>query len=281
MVSMIHHHDAIVRDAPKVPEFNEYPKCMAHPGFHPGDIGTEVRTPSGYSHYVGGTPARFAPVLVHSPDDEEYYAAKGYVSQGKSDPAAFARAAAAAAPAGASYVPVEYPKWAGGVLVNNADEEAEALAARREQLAIKEPEAASAPTQALIKYHDTTGMSDADMAQATSDAAPEVTLTGARLDAIEAQMADMRQMMAEMLRLQAAPLNAVKAQPTIETLEALLKADGPPVRIMPDGSVQTIEPAPAPEPVPEVPTMSRQMKAAITRRANRATKLTTVADAAD
>jgi hypothetical protein len=143
MAMMIHHHDAIVRDAPKVPEFNEYPKFMTHPAYHPGDIGTEIRSPGGQSHFVGGTPIRFAPVLVNGADDEEYYAAKGYVSQGKSDAAAFQRAAAAMTPANPAYKPIEYPKWAGGVLVNSAEEEAAALEARRGQLGLAErPEAA-------------------------------------------------------------------------------------------------------------------------------------------
>src|ERR1700761_4872680 len=132
MANMIHHHDAIVRDTPKTPEFNEYPKFMTHPGYDPGSVGEEVRGTGGFTYHVNGRPARLAPVMVHNRDDEENYAAKGYVSQGKSDPNAFAKAAAAAASAQtpAGYVPIEYPKWAGGVLVNNKEEEERALAAR-------------------------------------------------------------------------------------------------------------------------------------------------------
>jgi hypothetical protein len=181
MATMIHHADAIVRDAPKSPEFNEFPKCMAHPGFHPGEIGQEVKSPGGYTHYVGGLPVRFPPVLVSSPDDEEYYAAKGYISQGKSDPAAFARAAAAARPVASGYVPVEYPKWAGGVLVNDADEEAAALAGRRAQLGIKSdadpPEPQAAPASDPV-------------------AAISAPADALRIDAMEQQIAEMRQMMA-------------------------------------------------------------------------------------
>ena len=184
MATMIHHADAIVRDAPKSPEFNEFPKCMAHPGFHPGEIGQEVKSPGGYTHYVGGLHVRFPPVLVSSPDDEEYYAAKGYISQGKSDPAAFARAAAAARPVASGYVPVEYPKWAGGVLVNDADEEAAALAGRRAQLGIKSdadpPEPQAAPASDPV-------------------AAISAPADALRIDAMEQQIAEMRQMMAQLL----------------------------------------------------------------------------------
>lgn len=193
MVQMIPHADGIVRDVPKAPEFNEYPKMMTHPGYHPGSIGEEVKSPAGYTHYVGGTSVRFAPVLVHGADDEEYHAAQGYVSQGKSDAAAFARLAAVAVPKSQTYDPVEYPKWAGGVLVNNRDEEIAALAGRREQLGI-EPQLAAQPE--------------------TNPYLPPPDLSAHhRLDQIEAQMADMRQMMGELIRLQTPPPKAVKPAP--------------------------------------------------------------------
>lgn len=105
----------------------EYPKHMVHPGYQPGTIGQEVKSPHGFSYYIGGTAIRFPPVLVMNADQEEMHAAQGYVSIGKSDPAAFARAAAAAVPVDPDHVPEPYPKWVAGRVVNSAAEEAVAL----------------------------------------------------------------------------------------------------------------------------------------------------------
>jgi hypothetical protein len=128
MVAMIPHHQAIVREQPPVSEFVEYPKMMTHPAYQPASVGVEITSQHGFKHFVGGKSARFAPMLVHNSEDEEYYASRGYVSQGKSSGAAFARAAAAmqggAVPHG--YVPQEYPKWVAGKLCNNAEEAAAA-----------------------------------------------------------------------------------------------------------------------------------------------------------
>ena len=107
--------------------FNEYPKHMTHPSYYPGDMGAQKTGAGGHVYWEGGKPARLTPVLVHNADDEACYEAKGYVSQGKSDPDAFARAHAVAAEL-SNYVPIEYPKWIDGVLVNNATEEARHLA---------------------------------------------------------------------------------------------------------------------------------------------------------
>jgi len=151
MAMMIHHHAAIIRGAAPMLEHNEYPKHMVHPAFQPATLGTEVKSQSGYSHWVGGTAIRLAPVLVHTEDQEEYYAAKGYVSQGKSDPDAFTRAHAAGTKAMSGYAPQEYPKWAGGVLVNNREEEDAALGARRQQLGLQPLNDA---TPAAIRIND-------------------------------------------------------------------------------------------------------------------------------
>lgn len=69
-------------------------------------------------------PARFPPVQVESPDQEEEYAAKGYKPNGNPDPKAF-EALKTAPPA--TYVHEEYPKWVGGKIVNSAEEEAKLL----------------------------------------------------------------------------------------------------------------------------------------------------------
>lgn len=97
----------------------EYPKHMMHPNYYPGSVGEEVKDRSGFAHHIGGLPARFPPVVVRNADDETYYAAKGYVPQGKSDPVAYAAAFATSS----NYVPQEYPKWVNDKLVQTEEEE--------------------------------------------------------------------------------------------------------------------------------------------------------------
>ena len=137
-------------------EYQEYPLTMAHPAYHPGDVGREVRSPHGFTYYEGGKPVRFPPVTVGSADDEEYYAAQGYKRAGKSDPAAYARAHAVAAEM-SNYEPKEYPKWVGDRLVNSPEEEAgappvvEAAPVEPEKSAIElENEALKAQIAALM-----------------------------------------------------------------------------------------------------------------------------------
>jgi hypothetical protein len=193
MAIMINHADGIVRNGALPPAFSEYPKLMSHPAFTLGTAAEEVKHPGGRIEYVGGTPVRFPPVTVNNPDDEEWYAAQGYVSQGKSDAKAFAQAVASAAAARTpnGYVPQEFPKWAGGVLCNNAEEEAAALAKRREQLG--RPPAETAPVEAPQSAdHDVVAAQKAE---------------------IEALKARMDEMMAEMRRM-AAP-QAQQQQPPV------------------------------------------------------------------
>jgi hypothetical protein len=140
-----HHADAIVRDAPPTREHKLYPKYMTHPAYQPGTVGQEVRSPGGFSYYVGGTPIRYPPVLVPDADSEEYHASQGYVSHGSSSAEDFARAVQSMPPPDENYRPQEYPKWVGGVLVHNHAEEERAAHLRRVQLGIDEPEAEPAP----------------------------------------------------------------------------------------------------------------------------------------
>lgn len=114
----------IVRADGPTTEHEEYPKHMVHRGYQPGFVGTKIESPHGFSYYQGGTPIRFPPVLVMTKDQEEYHASQGYESIGKSDPAAFAKAVAEAAPLVGEYKPEEYPKWVNGKTVNSAEEEA-------------------------------------------------------------------------------------------------------------------------------------------------------------
>ena len=105
-------------------DYKEYPKMMTHPQYQPGKPGPEVKSPHGFSYHVGGTPIRFPPVLVKTPDDEEYHKSMGYESQGKCDAAAFARAVGAGQiPDHVAYKPLEYPKWVHGKLIHSREEE--------------------------------------------------------------------------------------------------------------------------------------------------------------
>lgn len=105
-------------------DFKEYPKMMTHPAYQPGKPGPEVKSPHGFTYHIGGEPIRYPPVLVKTPDDEEYHKSMGYESQGKCDAAAFARAVGAGQiPDHVDYKPLEYPKWVQGKLVHSREEE--------------------------------------------------------------------------------------------------------------------------------------------------------------
>ena len=111
-------------------DHKEYPKHMAHPQYQPGKPGPEIKSPHGFSYNAPGTPIRFPPVLVKTAAQEEYHKSLGYETVGKSDPDAFNRAVGnGQIPDHVAYVPMEYPKWVMGKLVNNAEEEAKLVAA--------------------------------------------------------------------------------------------------------------------------------------------------------
>jgi hypothetical protein len=265
MAVLINHADGIVRDAPPVQTHNEYPKMMSHPAFQPASVGTEVTSPAGFKHHVGGTPVRFPPVLVKNEDDEEYYAAKGYVSQGKSDPAAFARAVATAAPVNTGYVPQRYPMWAGGVLVNNAEEEAAALAARQVQLGIEPSEPA-----AEVKKPDEAGTVASSPPVPPDD---EKTADQIRIEALEAQLAEMRAMMA---KLTGAPVQAVQQDAAPEA-PVTIQAEGTKLQA---GDTVTIEGTPHVVAAPAQSTMTKGQRAWATRQARAAARQAAGQDAA-
>lgn len=109
-------------------DFKEFPKMMTHPAYQPGKPGPEIKSPHGFTYHVGGEAIRFPPVLAMNEAQEEYHKSQGYVSQGKSDPAAFARAVGAGQiPNQTAYQPLEYPKWVMGKLCQNSEEEARQL----------------------------------------------------------------------------------------------------------------------------------------------------------
>lgn len=109
----------------KSPVYKDYPKYMRHPGFQPGTVGREVTSPLKVTYNLPGEPIRYPPVLVHTPDQEEYHASQGYVSQGTCSQAAFERLAAGPAPELATYQPQEYPKWNAKLnrVIQSAEEE--------------------------------------------------------------------------------------------------------------------------------------------------------------
>jgi hypothetical protein len=61
------------------------------------------------------------PVIVNSPGEEAGYLARGYRLIGASDRKSFENQMLGALPE--TYLPVEYPKWCSGVLVNSHAEE--------------------------------------------------------------------------------------------------------------------------------------------------------------
>lgn len=123
--------EGIYKEPPPTTRHAEYPKHMVHGGYQPGVVGEEVvfgdpNRPA-FRYNKPGTSIRFPPVLAMDADQEEYHVAQGYVSQGKSDASAFARAVAVAPAAVENRIPIEYPKWVNGTEVKNAEEEAEVL----------------------------------------------------------------------------------------------------------------------------------------------------------
>lgn len=264
MAILQQHADAIVRDAPPRQVHKEYPKYMTHPAYEPGTIGQEVRSPAGFSYHVGGTPIRYPPMLVKDADQEAYYVSQGYVSQGTSDPVAFAAAVAAMPPPPDDYRPQEYPKWVGGSLVNSREEEAAAAKNRRAQLGIEEddedpvPTAPPMPSQAPAETPPTEAPppeapppealeqppalipAQAPVAEASAE-------SNARIDSLEASVAEIKQMFVEFMAARDPTRKASGASPEPE-------AEPPPAAPEP-APLDPAAPEPAtPEPAPPEPT---------------------------
>jgi len=99
-------------------EFERYPMWMKHPNHRPAvtsddyengaNRGTQFR-----HHAKPGVPEQFPAVKVNNSDQEDYYAAKGYVAQG-GDRKAFERAQIAPIPKG--YRHQEYPRIRNGLV---------------------------------------------------------------------------------------------------------------------------------------------------------------------
>lgn len=188
----------IYRQAPTPGEHQKYPMHMAHPGFKPGTVGAEVVSPHGFKYNLPGTAIRFPPVLVMNADQEERHAADGYVPVGRSDPAAFARAATTAVPVTLDYKPVEYPKWAGGVLVNTPEEEQAALAKRAMQ-AGQAPLLVASPTSEL----DLIARRGLDELVDRAIDPPAKTADQIRIAELEAELATTKTALARVVELEA------------------------------------------------------------------------------
>ncbi len=91
-------------------QFQEYPKHMKHPQHRPAVIAKWDHKEKDPSKQPKGAPERFPEVMVHNYDQEQEYAAKGYVPSGVSDPEAYRRAKT-----GNDFKPdnsfMAYPKW--------------------------------------------------------------------------------------------------------------------------------------------------------------------------
>ncbi len=100
--------------------FIEYPKMMVHPQHEPAvEAIVETRNGAGQllSAAIPGRAAKFPPMTVNNPREEESATARGYETPGKSDPEAMA--ASKASPYQPGRVTNEYPKMVDGKLVQD------------------------------------------------------------------------------------------------------------------------------------------------------------------
>jgi len=99
-------------------EFERYPMWMKHPNHRPAVISDDYEGGANrgaqYRHHAKpGVPEQFPAVMVNNPDQESYYAARGYVAQG-GDAKSFERAQIAPLPK--SYRHHEYPRIVNGLV---------------------------------------------------------------------------------------------------------------------------------------------------------------------
>lgn len=117
----------IVRDAGPNKQHEEYPRYMTHPAFRPGKPDKEIKVFNDAGQevgkrYMGGESIRFAPVMARTAAQRDEHLAAGYQDNGKTDAAAFQRLVASAEPVRENYVPIEYPKYVFGKIVDNAEQ---------------------------------------------------------------------------------------------------------------------------------------------------------------
>lgn len=89
---------------------SEYPKAMSHPQFRAAILSKDEIGPNGQIIKAApGKPAQFPPVYVNNVDQEQMYAARGYVPNGNYDPEAYKSQMTVAVQGG--YVHSEFPKY--------------------------------------------------------------------------------------------------------------------------------------------------------------------------
>ena len=230
MASLISHELTIERPTPADPnpQYQRYPLTMVHPGFVAGHVGTEIQDKSGFKHFVGGRGAQFAPVIVKNEDQEESHAAMGYIPAGKTDPVAWVTAHSHAIEVN-SYTPQEYPKRVGDVDVYDKDEEARVrakMAADEARQAEQSRQAALNPVPIAVTVPVETGH------------------IAAEVDALKADMGELRAMMGQLLNIVSKPTLIAEATTPAQ------KPKGKPGR--PPKNAAAAAPPPEPEPEAEV-----------------------------
>lgn len=91
-------------------EFKQYPLAMTHPGHRPAVLSQDEVVNGKIIKAPPGSPEKFPAVFVNNKDQEQEYAAKGYVPNGVSDPEAYRRAMTGnEEPVNHSHR--EYPRW--------------------------------------------------------------------------------------------------------------------------------------------------------------------------
>lgn len=117
-------------------EYHEYPKWLQHPAMQPAIISDDA---------TRARPLQLGPVLVHSPQQEEEYLAKGYTANGTPNPKAFNAVWADRETTEVKHDYQEYPKWIRtgtnatgdpmGIIVRNEDEEFPGRAKKKAKIA--------------------------------------------------------------------------------------------------------------------------------------------------
>lgn len=108
-----------VGEAPPMTAYQEYPLMLTHPLYVPEQPPrTEAQLVDGAlkTFPVPGTPAQYPPVTVRTPVEEEQWHERGYERPGRMDAQAFDHANEAPGSAGS-----EYPKWVGGMIMQDPD----------------------------------------------------------------------------------------------------------------------------------------------------------------
>ena len=133
-----------------VPEYQQYPMMMTHPGFRPARLGTSPDDRKG-TPGTQGQAAYMPPVTVADSQQEEYHASQGYQPAGKGNPAAFVQAHTSPE---TPYHREEYPKYVGDIVVHNEDEEIAAMEKNERRAAEAEAARIRAEAEAKIVRPD-------------------------------------------------------------------------------------------------------------------------------